>query len=210
MLHDLPSRTRLGAGTRLGPERGGRGQYHSGGMAISRIDEILSPDYVEGLADLPLADVRARRDECQAAADELSYLRRMVQGRLDIVHADLQRRAGGEPGDLHELVEQLKRGEILADGTHAQGQGRLSTNLTPADLDGWIAAELDTVVSAGGMSTLHELDEDEVRAIADRLDDLERRVSSRRSALHDRANVLQEEIVRRYKSGEATVDSLLK
>jgi hypothetical protein len=179
-------------------------------MAISRIDEILSPDYVEGLAELPLADVRARRDECQAAADELSYLRRMVQGRLDIVHADLQRRAGGEPGDLHELVEQLKRGEIIADGTHSSGLGRLPTNLAPADLDGWIAAELDTVVDAGRLSTLHDMGEDEVRALADRLDDLERRVSSRRSALHDRANVLQDEIVRRYKSGEATVDSLLK
>lgn len=179
-------------------------------MAISRIDEILSPEYVEGLADLPLADVRARRDECQEAADELSYLRRMVQGRLDIVHADLQRRAGGEPGDLHEVVEQLKRGEILADSTRAQGLGRLPTGLVPADLDGWIAAELDTVIDATRMSTLHELDEDEVRAIGDRLDDLEQRVSSRRSALHERTNVLQEEIVRRYKSGEATVDSLLK
>ncbi|MDQ3757727.1 MAG: hypothetical protein M3394_07750 [Actinomycetota bacterium] len=179
-------------------------------MAIARIDDILSPAYVEGLGDLPLADVRSRRDECQEAADELSYLRRMVQGRLDIVHADLQRRAGGEPGDLHDLVEQLKRGEIIADGTRAQGQGRLPTGLVPADLDGWIARELDSIVDAGRMSALPELDEDAVRAIGDNLEELERRVSSQRGALHERANTLQEEIVRRYKSGEATVDSLLK
>jgi len=179
-------------------------------MAISRIDDILSPDYVEGLSELPLTDVRARRDECQEAADELSYLRRMVQGRLDIVHADLQRRAGDEPGDLHDLVEQLKRGEILADGTRSSGLGRLPTGLAPADLDGWIAAELDTIVAAGRMSSLPDLDEDAVRGIADKLEELERRVSGQRGALHDRANTLQEEIVRRYKSGEATVDSLLK
>ncbi|HEX2039911.1 MAG TPA: hypothetical protein VHF47_09310 [Acidimicrobiales bacterium] len=179
-------------------------------MAISRIDDILSPAYVEGLADLPITDVRARRDECQEAADALSYLRRMVQGRLDIVHADLQRRAGGEPGDLHDLVEQLKRGEIIADGTRAQGFGRLPTSLAPADLDGWIAAELDTIVAAGRMSALPDLDEDAVRDIADKLEELERRVSSQRGSLHERANTLQEEIVRRYKTGEATVDSLLK
>lgn len=179
-------------------------------MAISRIDDILSPAYVEGLESLPIADVRSRRDETQEAADELSYLRRMVQGRLDIVHADLQRRAGGEAGDLHELVEQLKRGEILADGTRSAGLGRLPHNLAPADLDGWIARELDSVVGADRMSALPDLDEDELRGIADQLEELERRVSEQRSTLHDRANTLQEEIVRRYKSGEATVDSLLK
>ncbi len=179
-------------------------------MAISRIDDILSPSYVEGLESLPLAEVRSRRDECQEAADELSYLRRMVQGRLDIVHADLNRRVGGEPGDLHDLVEQLKRGEILADGTRSSGLGRLPNTLAPADTDGWIAAELDTIVGADRMSTLPELDEEAVRAVADQLTELERRVSQQRSELHDRANTLQEEIVRRYKSGEATVDSLLK
>lgn len=179
-------------------------------MAISRIDEILSPGYVEGLADLPLAEVRGRRDECQEAADALSFLRRMVQGRLDIVHADLQRRAGGEPGDLHDLVEQLKRGEILADGTRSQGLGRLPTGLAPADLDGWIAAELDTIVDAARMSTLPGLSEAEVRGIADTLGELERRVSVQRSVLHERTNVLQGEIVRRYKTGEATVENLLK
>jgi hypothetical protein len=179
-------------------------------MAISRIDEILSPAYIEGLERLPLTDVRARRDECQEAADALSYLRRMVQGRLDIVHADLQRRAGGEPGDLHELVEQLKRGEILADGTRSSGFGRLPHTLAPADLDGWIARELDSIVDANRMSALPELDEDAVRGTADQLEELERRVSQQRGELHERANTLQEEIVRRYKSGEATVDSLLK
>ena len=179
-------------------------------MAISRIDDILSPDYVEGLDDLPLADVRSRRDECQEAADELSYLRRMVQGRLDIVHADLNRRAGGEAGDLHDLVEQLKRGEILGEGTRATGFGRLPNTLAPADTDGWMAAELDTIIDAGRVSTLPDLDEAEVRSIADKLTELERRVSEQRGELHNRANTLQEEIVRRYKSGEATVDSLLK
>jgi hypothetical protein len=178
-------------------------------MAISRIEAILSPDYIEDLESLSMAEVRQRRDESQEAADVLSYLRRLVQGRLDIVHADLERRAGGEPADLSSLVERLEKGEIISDHTRSGGLGRLPTSLGPADTDGWISEELDRIVGADRLSALSDLDDAEVRQIADSLIELERKVSAQRSTLHDVANRLQEEIVRRYKTGEATVDSLL-
>jgi hypothetical protein len=178
-------------------------------MAISRIETILSPDYVDDLQSLSMAVVRERRDESQEAADVLSYLRRLVQGRLDIVHADLERRAGGEPSDLAALVERLEKGEIISEGTHAAGLGRLPASFGPADTDGWISQELDQIIGAERLSTLGELSDDGVREIADSLVELERKVSAQRSTLHDVANRLQEEIVRRYKSGEASVDSLL-
>jgi hypothetical protein len=41
------------------------------------------------------------------------------------------------------------------------------------------------------------------------LSDLERAVSSQRRSVHELLDVLQAEIVKRYKSGEATVDALL-
>lgn len=178
-------------------------------MAISRIEAILSPDYVDELASLPMAEVRKRRDESQEAADELSYLRRLVQGRLDIVHADLERRAGGEPTDLASLVERLEKGEIISESTHSSGLGRLPATFRPADTDGWIAQELDRIVGADRLPSLPELSDEEMRVIADSLDELERKVSAKRNTLHDIANRLQEEIVRRYKTGEASVDSLL-
>jgi hypothetical protein len=179
-------------------------------MAIARIDAILSPDYVDDLPSLAMAEVRKRRDESQEAADELSYLRRLVQGRLDIVHADMERRAsGGEPEDVAALVERLEKGEIIAESTRAGGLGRLPATFGPVDMDGWISDELDAIVNADKLTALHDLDDDEVRQIAERLSDVERKVSDQRGALHDVANRLQEEIVRRYKSGEASVDSLL-
>jgi hypothetical protein len=153
--------------------------------------------------------VRKRRDESQEAADVLSYLRRLVQGRLDIVHADIERRAGGEPGDLAALVERLEKGEIIADSTHASGLGRLPATFGPADADGWISQELDQIAGPDTLTALSDLDDEAVRALADQLVEMERKVSAQRSTLHDVANRLQEEIVRRYKSGEASVDSLL-
>jgi hypothetical protein len=42
------------------------------------------------------------------------------------------------------------------------------------------------------------------------LSDLEHAVSARRRSLHERIDALQSELTRRYKTGEATVDSLLQ
>lgn len=178
-------------------------------MAIERIDELLDPSFVAGLADLPLGEVRRRRDQCQEASDVLSYLRRMVQGRLDLVQAELEARTSGEGGGVEAIVERLKRGEILAGGTRASGFGRLPTNLDPADADGWIARELEQTLGADRLGRLEALDAGELDSIRDGLVNLERKVSDQRNVLHERTNLLQEEIVRRYKSGEATVDSLL-
>jgi hypothetical protein len=178
-------------------------------VAIARIETILSPDYIDDLDSLSMVDVRQRRDESQEAADVLSYLRRLVQGRLDIVHADLERRSGGQPSDLSSLVERLEKGEIIAEHTRTGGFGRLPTSFGPVDTDGWISQELDQIADAGRLTNLSDLDDDAVRAIADQLNELERKVSAQRATLHEITNRLQEEIVRRYKSGEATVDSLL-
>ena len=178
-------------------------------MAIARIETLLSPDYVADLESLSMADVRQRRDECQEAADVLSYLRRIVQGRLDLVHAELERRAGGGHGDLSEIVEELKRGEIIADHTRSSGYGRLPMTFGPADADGWITQELDELFDAGQAGELPEMPDEELRRIADGLSELERKVSDQRNRLHDRHDALQAEVVRRYKSGEASVDSLL-
>ncbi|MDQ1375171.1 MAG: hypothetical protein QOJ09_2509, partial [Actinomycetota bacterium] len=60
------------------------------------------------------------------------------------------------------------------------------------------------------LSSLPDMGEGQVRSLADDLGELERTTSDQRRLLLDRIDVLQEEIVRRYKEGEASVDSLLK
>lgn len=176
-------------------------------MAIARIERLLDPDFVAGLRDLSMDDLRAKRTECQEVEVGLSYLRRVVQGRLDIVIADLQRRAGGEPADLAALVDQLPG--ILGEHARPAGYGRLPTLIEPADTDD-LTAEVDAVADTARLSSLPDMEEAEIRALADALGELERQTSDQRRLLHERLDVLQEEIVRRYKEGEASVDSLLK
>ena len=173
------------------------------------LDVLLADDYLVGLPEMSLEDIRDRRAECWEAEDALSVLRRMVQGRLDIVHAELQRRAGGrQVGDMAHLVEQLP--QILSEGGRpAQGRGRLPKNIAPDVNYRKLTAELDRIIDVDTSAGLLGMSEQRVRGIAEALEDLERNVSSRRRAVQERIDALQAEVVRRYKSGDADVDGLL-
>ena len=66
-----------------------------------RIDRIRDASYLDGLDGLSLEDLRARRDECLAEREYLSLLRRLVQGRAEILQAELASRTASEdPGPL--------------------------------------------------------------------------------------------------------------
>ena len=66
---------------------------------MALIDEILAPGYLADLKSLPFDVVRAKRRQCQDVETALSYERRLIQGRLDIVGAELRRRSGGDEPD---------------------------------------------------------------------------------------------------------------
>jgi hypothetical protein len=163
-----------------------------------------------------MAELRERRQACQEVETSLSYFRRLIQGRLDIVHAEISRReAGGAASDLGDLIERLP--SILAERTGpagpagqaaTSGRGPLPEVIAPPDVDE-LARQLNGVVDADRLASLPSRTDEEVRALADELTQLERTVSAQRRGVHERIDALQEEIVRRYKSGEATVDALL-
>lgn len=171
------------------------------------LDRLLADEYIAGIGELSMTDLRARKAECSEVEGALSYLRRLVQVRLDIVMAELENRAAGGSGELSELVEHL--GEILAEGGTRTVAGRLPSLALPDVDHQLLTADLDAIIDVDKAGALPETDEDEVRRIADALVELERRVSAQRRALHEHLDKLQAEVVRRYKSGEATVDTLL-
>jgi hypothetical protein len=175
----------------------------------SQLDRILGAEYLGDLETRPMSDVRAMRTECQEIETGLSYLRRLLQGRLDIVGAEQQRRREGRaPGDLSELISQLP--EILSDRTRAPGLGRLPQLMAPGEVDTELTDRLDEIVGEHDLESLPDLDSAELDRIHDGLEELEREVSDRRRALFDRIDRLQAEVTRRYRTGEASVESLLQ
>jgi hypothetical protein len=175
---------------------------------VTTIDRVLSPDYLDGLGTIPMPVLRERRDECQSVETGFSYFRRLIQGRLDIIHTEHARREGGDQAtDLAHLIEALP--SILAEHSGGGSRGRLPEVVAPEDFEE-MAARLDAIVDADQLASLPEQSDAALAAMADALVDLERTVSSQRRALHERIDALQEQIVQRYKSGEATVDALLR
>lgn len=81
--------------------------------------------------------------------------------------------------------------------------------LPPADLDE-IVGVVDHIIDAGRLSSVSELSDAALDEAAGELTAVERRVSQHRRSLHTSIDALQEEIVRRYKTGEASVDALLR
>jgi hypothetical protein len=171
------------------------------------LERVLASDYLEDLEARSLEDLRAMRAECEEVETGLSLLRRMVQGHLDIVDEELARRAeGGAAGDRAALLDRLP--EVLADRVQAPGPGRLSSLLAPEELDPHLEAELAALVGEGVVDP-SGADDDELRELADGLRTFEGKVSGHRQSLFGRVDAVQAEIARRYRTGDASVDTLL-
>lgn len=172
------------------------------------LDRILTDTYLGDIESRSLEDIRAMRAECQAAEVALSYLRRLTQGRIDIVHSYLDRPTAGDAPDLTTLVDDLPG--ILSGGSgRPSGPGHLPLLLAP-DTEGTdLTDELDSVLGADNVGRLADLSPEELRTIATGLEAIENRISYQRRGMHERIDALQAELVGRYKTGHASVDGLL-
>lgn len=174
---------------------------------MANLSDVTDPAYLEGLESWELDELRSRRDRATEIETGLSYLRRIVQGRLDIVVAERHRRDSGAPAGVSDLVEDLPA--ILSGNVHAPGLGRLPSRLAPAEVDPDLEARLEEILPSATLANVSEVDAAKLMEIVDHLTGFERSVSTTRRAVLDVLDRLQDEIVRRYRSGEATVDSLL-
>jgi hypothetical protein len=177
-------------------------------MDAERLARVLAADYVGDPSTLTMDDLRARRAECQALEVTLSYQRRMAQGRLDLVGAEQRRRAeGGDPPNDDDLVRNLAA--TLADRNRPPGNGRLPQLMAPEAVE-VETDEIDAIAGPGALARMVDLPDAEVTRLVAELSSYEAEVSVRRHALHERIDMLQAEITRRYRDGEASVESLLK
>jgi hypothetical protein len=168
-----------------------------------RIDRVLDPTFVADLSELSLDEVRERRDEADQEEVDLSYLRRLLQGRLDIVRGEQARRAG-EIGDLVESLPQVLSDEPRSD---AVGLGRHRT-LEPSRM-GETRRREEAIAADLGLSDPAALDEAGLERAVEVLTTEEADVSTARRAVQAVLDTLGEEIARRYRDGSASVETLL-
>lgn len=169
-----------------------------------RIDRVLAEGYLEGLQALSMQGVRELRGEAEQEEVDLSYVRRMIQGRLDILRAELNRRDGATSGTL---VESLAA--ILADEPRgpARGMGRHST-VEPSRADSH-RRYVEALVADVDLSDVASRSIDELAHALRTLSEEEQSVSAKRRGVQDVMDACSAEVTRRYRDGEADVDTLL-
>ena len=173
--------------------------------ALDRLAPVQETGALDGLG---MAELRRRRNTLQEGELALSYVRRQVQVRLDIVLDELaHRRAGAPARDTRELVAELPK--ILADRGGGTARGAFNEVAIPPDAVEAVVADLDRILDTAALGSLEGKSDAELGLAADEFGAIERRVSQRRRLLHTAIDALQEEMLRRYKSGEASVDALL-
>lgn len=181
-----------------------------GQVSFPLSDRVLRDDYLAGLDDRSLAEIRAMRAECEEAEVAVSFARRVLQGHLDIVASEVRRRNNGElphHSALHDLVERLP--QILADDGHRGGPSWRPIDVDPEMPAGELLVAIDIAVGGGTLAELPRLSQEEVEEVAERLGELERSFSQTRRQLHQRIDLLKNELSLRYERGEVTVEGLL-
>ncbi|NUK05177.1 hypothetical protein HRW18_29830 [Streptomyces lunaelactis] len=165
-----------------------------------------APQY--NLPALRLPELRnLRRDSHRDEAD-LSYVRRLLQGRIDILRAELARRTDPQKPVVPEppVVDRLS--EILADApSQHRSSARHVTLSTPHSEEYRILAA--DMLAEVALSDLDARTDDELHSAMGRLIRYEQQVSRRRQLLQRTADDCSAEIARRYREGEAQVDDLL-
>jgi hypothetical protein len=162
-----------------------------------RVDRIREPAFVEGLGELSLTDLRARRDECLAEREYLSLLRRLVQGRAEILQAELTSRTAG--GEHAPVVDRLA--EVLTGGEERQAGSRGEAVHVGVPEDELLLARrrIERLVADAGISDPTSLDDAKLAGAVDVLIGEERVVSEERREVLRVLDLLQDELKRRYK-----------
>lgn len=167
-----------------------------------RLVERLADDaYLADLQNKAMDELRAMREECRQGETELSFERRLCQARIDILSAELDRRAGKETDDLMDRLP-----SILASDVNTLAGGTLPSRAPDYSIPRNAAVprrRVEEIVAEQTLARLSTLSSEEVRSILDSLAEMERSVSARRKVVQDVMDEVQAEIVRRYVSGEA-------
>ena len=165
-----------------------------------RIDRIRRDDFVGELDGLSLEELRTRRDDCLAEREYLSLLRRLVQGRAEILRAEVERRGGDDRGPL---VDRLA--EILSTETQGPARGEAVRVSIPEEEMMLARRRVERLVADAGISDPGSLGDDRLNEAVDVLAREEREVSEARSDVLTALDAVQDELKRRYKDDPSLV-----
>ena len=172
-----------------------------------RIETMTDTAYLEGLGDRSLADLNAMRAEADDVENEISFERRLCQGRIDILQAELDHRAG-KAGDVISRLPEILAKE-LGGGGGSEALPSRAPDLSVPDNAGIPRRRVEEIAGEETLARLGDMDQAAIEDIMGRLKEHEKNLSQQRRKLHDVVDKIQAEVVDRYSKGEADPDSIL-
>jgi len=185
--------------------------------------EGLQPLYAEvvgptrgRLTDRSLRELRTMRIDCEQAEAAVSFTRRVLHGRLDLLASEEERRHEPDPATpagaapLPDLLERL-RAVLVAQRWPAPPRARRVVLTPPPDcVRDDLLQLIDDVAGPTVLTDLGVQSDDRVTEVRRGLQRLEQELSTLRRELHVAIDALHGEVSRRCRQGEASLDRLLE
>jgi hypothetical protein len=164
------------------------------------LDRLLDPSFVDALDTRTLDQLRDMKNECSDVENALSYLRRLAQARVEILEAEVSRRARG--GTVEDLVADLPRILSAESGRSTIATTRMPPPDAPRAELHWPDAR-EQLVADTTLANLPVISREELDSTLSRLRDFEQEVSELRRQMHGVIDALEREIAARQVAGTA-------
>jgi hypothetical protein len=178
------------------------------------LQRLLADDLLNDFSTRPMDRLRSIRTELTEAEGDVSFARRLAQGRMDIVGYEVERRSGvtdATAADRGPTALLFDMPDILTDaGPGSRGGGRQVQVAEPGPVALALVETLDRIAAPSQLSGIASVEAAGLGDLFEGLREFEVELSTIRRSLHDRIDSIQDEIARRYRDGEASVDALLR
>jgi len=171
-----------------------------------RIDIVRSDDFTRDLESLPVDELRRRRKLCADLDVELSYYRRLLHGRMDLLAFELRRRRGEEERTLLEALPEI----LAAGGSPPGGFPERQVEVAVPRLPEKGRRAVDRALADDFLARLPDLSAEDLAGVQDMLTEVEAEVSTQRREVYDVHDRIQQELTRRYREGLLSADELLR
>lgn len=163
-----------------------------------RLDQVLDPDFLQGMEGFTLDELRDRRVTAVEVENELSYYRRLLYGRMDLVKFEQRRRSGEEERSLIDSLVDILTDPERTDRTEPRGSGHIVTDLPPLPDVG--KRDIDEVMGDGVLTRLDDASPEELQTSLDGFEKMVGEINTKRVAAQQVIDQLSETIAARFKA----------
>ena len=160
-------------------------------MAHPDLEYALGDAVMDDITTTDGARLRDVKGLLENVENQLSYVRRIAQSRIDIARSELsQRTAGRQRSELADVIRRLP--EVLSEQTPHTGLPRFAA--PEIDPEPEYAVELDEIVPPTMILDIGVLTRSELREVIVRLESVEARTSVQRRIVQERIDQLHHAI----------------